>query len=36
MGNLKVTYPGEQVDVTWDGRLCIHVGECGRAAGELF
>ncbi|MFT4625682.1 MAG: CDGSH-type Zn-finger protein/uncharacterized Fe-S cluster protein YjdI [Myxococcota bacterium] len=36
MGDLKVTYPGEQVDVTWDGRLCIHVGECGRADGELF
>jgi CDGSH-type Zn-finger protein/uncharacterized Fe-S cluster protein YjdI len=29
-------YPGEQVDVQWDGRLCIHVGECGRASGELF
>ncbi|NVB42740.1 CDGSH iron-sulfur domain-containing protein [Pseudenhygromyxa sp. WMMC2535] len=30
------TYPGERVDVTWDGRLCIHVGECGRAVGDLF
>lgn len=29
-------YPGKEVDVHWDGRLCIHVGECGRAAGELF
>lgn len=29
-------YPGEQVDVSWDGRLCIHVGECGRSEGELF
>jgi CDGSH-type Zn-finger protein/uncharacterized Fe-S cluster protein YjdI len=29
-------YPGSDVDVTWDGRLCIHVGECGRASGELF
>ncbi|PRP93211.1 Iron-binding zinc finger CDGSH type [Enhygromyxa salina] len=29
-------YPGEQVDVRWDRRLCIHVGECGRAEGELF
>lgn len=29
-------YPGEQVDVSWDGRLCIHVGECGRAEGPLF
>ncbi|MCA9688802.1 MAG: CDGSH iron-sulfur domain-containing protein [Nannocystaceae bacterium] len=30
------TYPGEAVDVVWDGRLCIHVGECGRARGKLF
>ena len=29
-------YPGEQVDVSWDQRLCIHVGECGRAEGPLF
>ena len=32
----KVDYPGEEVSVEWDGRLCIHVGECGRAQGELF
>ena len=30
------TYPGTAVDVVWDGRLCIHVGECTRARGELF
>jgi CDGSH-type Zn-finger protein/uncharacterized Fe-S cluster protein YjdI len=30
------TYPGEALDVTWDARLCIHVGECTRAHGELF
>jgi CDGSH-type Zn-finger protein/uncharacterized Fe-S cluster protein YjdI len=30
------TYPGEHADVRWDGRLCIHVGECTRASGELF
>ena len=30
------TYPGKEVDVQWDGRLCIHIGECGRAAGDLF
>ena len=30
------TYPGEAIDVQWDGRLCIHIGECGRAEGELF
>lgn len=29
-------YPGQAVDVTWDERLCIHIGECGRAAGDLF
>ena len=22
--------------LTWDRRLCIHIGECGRAADELF
>lgn len=32
----KVQYPGDHVDVEWDGRLCIHVGECGRAEGDLF
>ena len=31
-----IKYPGEQVDVYWDGNLCIHIGECGRAEGELF
>ena len=30
------TFAGEKVDVSWDRRLCIHVGECGRAEGELF
>jgi len=30
------TYPGEKADVTWDRRLCIHVGECGRAENDLF
>ena len=24
-------YPGKDADVTWDQRLCIHIGECGRA-----
>jgi CDGSH-type Zn-finger protein/uncharacterized Fe-S cluster protein YjdI len=32
----KSRFPGKQVDITWDGRLCIHVGECGRARGDLF
>ncbi len=30
------TYPGEKMDVQWNGKLCIHIGECGRAKGELF
>ena len=29
-------YKGKAQTVTWDRRLCIHVGECGRAKGELF
>lgn len=29
-------YTGQDVDVTWDGRLCIHVAECVRAEGEVF
>ena len=29
-------YPGEKLQATWDQRLCIHVGECTRAKGELF
>lgn len=29
-------YAGKNVDVLWDERLCIHIGECGRAQGELF
>jgi CDGSH-type Zn-finger protein/uncharacterized Fe-S cluster protein YjdI len=31
-----VTYPGKDVDVKWHGKLCIHIGECGRAKGDLF
>jgi CDGSH-type Zn-finger protein/uncharacterized Fe-S cluster protein YjdI len=29
-------YHGERATVTWKGGLCIHIGECGRAKGELF
>ena len=37
MSDKKVfDFPGAEIDVHWDGRLCIHVGECGGAAGELF
>ena len=32
----KYDFPGEKVDVVWDGRLCIHIGECGQAEGDLF
>ncbi len=31
-----VIYGGAKTDVHWDGRLCIHIGECGRAANDLF
>jgi len=30
------TYSGKNIDVDWDERLCIHIGECGYAKGELF
>ncbi len=37
MGDKKIyTYKGADADVHWDGRLCIHIGECGRSDGELF
>lgn len=29
-------YPGDRATVTWNGPLCIHIGECGRARGDLF
>ena len=29
-------YPGKKATVSWNGRLCIHVAECGRAKGDLF
>lgn len=29
-------FSGTEIDVRWDGRLCIHIGECGQAAGDLF
>ena len=31
-----VKYAGANASVQWDGRICIHVGECGRATGDLF
>jgi CDGSH-type Zn-finger protein/uncharacterized Fe-S cluster protein YjdI len=37
MSETKVyVYPGKEIDVSWDGRLCIHMGECGGAKGDLF
>ena len=36
MSTKPINYAGKQMDVQWDGKLCIHVGECGRAQGELF
>jgi len=32
----KVNYPGQKIEVKWDGHLCIHIAECGKAKGELF
>lgn len=32
----SVDYEGAKVDVRWDGKLCIHVGECGRSECSLF
>ncbi len=36
MSGKKITYKGADTEVQWDGRLCIHVGECGRATNDLF
>ncbi|MCU7850877.1 MAG: CDGSH iron-sulfur domain-containing protein [Candidatus Thiodiazotropha sp. (ex Monitilora ramsayi)] len=37
MGKKQVfLYRGAEIDVEWDERLCIHIGECGYAKGELF
>lgn len=34
----KEIYPfaGNEVDVAWNKQLCIHIGECGQATGDLF
>ena len=31
-----IDYPGKRANVSWQGRLCIQIGECGRANGDLF
>ena len=30
------SWSGQEVEVQWDRRLCIHIGECTRAKGEIF
>lgn len=29
-------FPGNEIDVHWDKRLCIHIGECSYADNTLF
>lgn len=29
-------FDGQRINVAWDAKLCIHVGECVRAKGDLF
>ena len=30
MSDEKITkYPGDNAEVSWNGGLCIHIGECG-------
>ncbi len=37
MDNKQVfIYTGTDIDVEWDERLCIHIGECGYSEGDLF
>ena len=35
-GKNPITYPGKSAAVKWKRDLCIHIGECGRAKGDLF
>lgn len=36
MSDGVVRFAGDAAEVTWDGRLCNHVAECGRAENDLF
>ncbi len=36
MSDKKLKFDGDQQSIHWEGKLCIHVGECGRAKGDLF
>jgi len=35
-GKDTIEYSGAEATVSWNGKLCIHIGECGRAQGDLF
>ncbi len=32
----QLDFTGQEIDVHFDGRLCIHIGECGYSKGDLF
>ncbi len=36
MSEAKTRYKGGKINVDWDSRLCIHLGECGQSEGDLF
>jgi len=36
MAEKVIKYDGKHATVSWHGGLCIHIGECGRAQGDLF
>lgn len=36
MSKKTFEYKGKEATVSWNGNLCIHFGECGRAEGDLF
>jgi len=37
MSETKIhAFQGNEIDVHWDQRLCIHIGECGQADNSLF
>lgn len=35
-GEKVFKYGGKSATVSWHSRLCIHIGECGQATGDLF
>lgn len=36
LDNQAINYPGDEIDVRWDQQLCLHIGECVQAKGNLF